>query len=99
MNSEELDLSMFGIGIRQELVEKSRCPKCFSDKCKAKDLLPNISLRQAIEHFLESQMLMAGSEDAFNKYAPGTIFTPLVVKQIWKVEKIIVLFILIILLH
>lgn len=56
--------------IRQELVEKARCPKCFSDKCKVKDLLPNLSLRQAIEHFLESQMLMAGSESAFNKYVP-----------------------------
>ncbi|XP_027180500.1 E3 ubiquitin ligase PARAQUAT TOLERANCE 3-like [Coffea eugenioides] len=56
--------------IRQELVEKTRCPKCFSNKCKVKDLLPNLSLRQAIEHFLESRMLMAGSENAFNKYVP-----------------------------
>lgn len=56
--------------IRQELVKKSRCPKCFSDKCKAEDLLPNLSLRQAIEHFLESQMLMTASEKALDKYVP-----------------------------
>ncbi|KAL3497426.1 hypothetical protein ACH5RR_040158 [Cinchona calisaya] len=56
--------------ISQVLAEKARCPKCFSDKCKAKDLLPNFSLRKAIEHFLESQMFMVGSENAFKKYVP-----------------------------
>ena len=79
---------MFVIGIRQELVEKTRCPKCFSNKCKVKDLLQNLSRRQEIEHFLESQMLMAGSENAFNKYVPGiNFFIALVVEQIWNVKK------------
>lgn len=35
------------------------------------NLLPNLSLRQAIEHFLESQMVVTGSENVLRKYAPG----------------------------
>lgn len=54
------------------LVEKARCPKCFSSKCRLEDLLPNVSLRQAIEHFLESQILISGSENAYHRYAPGS---------------------------
>ena len=53
------------------LVEKARCPKCFSTKCKVEDLLPNLSLRQAIERFLKSQILINGSENALHRYAPG----------------------------
>lgn len=53
------------------LVEKARCPKCFSSKCRVEDLLPNVSLRQAIEHFLESQGLSSGSGNVFPRYAPG----------------------------
>lgn len=56
--------------IRLVLLEKRRCPKCFSTRCRVDDLLPNVSLRQAIEHFLESQILITGSGTAFNQYAP-----------------------------
>ncbi|XVE53849.1 hypothetical protein DITRI_Ditri03aG0034800 [Diplodiscus trichospermus] len=52
------------------LVEKARCPKCFSTKCKVEDLLPNLSLRQAIDHFLKTQFLLNGSENALRRYAP-----------------------------
>ncbi|PIA27692.1 hypothetical protein AQUCO_07600100v1 [Aquilegia coerulea] len=52
------------------LLEKGRCPKCLSTKCRVEDLLPNLSLRQAIEHFLESQMLISGSDHNLPKYAP-----------------------------
>ncbi|KAL5850666.1 hypothetical protein ACOSQ3_008717 [Xanthoceras sorbifolium] len=55
--------------IRSLLVEKARCPKCFSSKCRAEDLLPNLSLRQAIEHFLESQILFDGSDNDLHRYA------------------------------
>ncbi|XVF89026.1 hypothetical protein PTKIN_Ptkin19aG0098100 [Pterospermum kingtungense] len=56
--------------IRQVLVEKARCPKCYSTKCKVEDLLPNLSLRQAIERFMLSQILINGSENALHQYAP-----------------------------
>ncbi|XP_077240973.1 uncharacterized protein LOC143881645 [Tasmannia lanceolata] len=52
------------------LVEKERCPKCSSTKCSVHDLLPNLSLRQAIEHFLESQLLISCSDNILPKYAP-----------------------------
>ncbi|GLT97222.1 hypothetical protein SLE2022_147950 [Rubroshorea leprosula] len=58
------------ICISEVLVEKARCPKCFSTKCSVEDLLPNVSLRCAIEHFLESRLLMSGSENALHGYAP-----------------------------
>lgn len=56
--------------IRAVLVEKARCPKCYSTKCKVEDLLPNVSLRQAIDHFLESQIPISGSDNAFHGHAP-----------------------------
>ncbi|KAK3023350.1 hypothetical protein RJ639_042748 [Escallonia herrerae] len=56
--------------IRAELIEKARCPKCSSNKCRVEHLLPNLSLRQAIEHFLESQVLITASENALREYAP-----------------------------
>ncbi|XP_050268101.1 E3 ubiquitin ligase PQT3-like isoform X1 [Quercus robur] len=56
--------------IRLVLLEKRRCPKCLSTRCRVEDLLPNVSLRQAIEHFLESQILNTGSGTAFCQYAP-----------------------------
>ncbi|CAL5434708.1 unnamed protein product [Camellia sinensis] len=56
--------------IRAVLQEKAKCPKCYSSKCKVEDLLPNLSLRQAIEHFLESQILMSDADNALHKYAP-----------------------------
>ncbi|XP_060208577.1 E3 ubiquitin ligase PARAQUAT TOLERANCE 3-like isoform X2 [Lycium barbarum] len=56
--------------IRLALLEKAMCPKCLSIRCRVEDLLPNLSLRQAIEHFLESQMVVAESENALRRYAP-----------------------------
>ncbi|XP_028089255.1 E3 ubiquitin ligase PARAQUAT TOLERANCE 3-like isoform X2 [Camellia sinensis] len=56
--------------IRAVIQEKAKCPKCYSSKCKVEDLLPNLSLRQAIEHFLESQILMSDADNALHKYAP-----------------------------
>nr|CAD1822577.1 unnamed protein product [Ananas comosus var. bracteatus] len=57
-------------GIRCSLVEIRKCPKCSSTKCTVEDLLPNLSLRQAIEHFLEAQKAIDGSENLMPKYAP-----------------------------
>ncbi|XP_068661758.1 E3 ubiquitin ligase PARAQUAT TOLERANCE 3-like [Aristolochia californica] len=56
--------------IRFELAEKKKCPKCSSAKCRVDDLLPNVSLRQAIEHFFESQIHISGSDKILPKYAP-----------------------------
>lgn len=56
--------------IREVLSEKSKCPKCSSDKFKAEDLLPNLSLRQAIVHFLETQIQFSISETALRRFAP-----------------------------
>ncbi|KAJ4950290.1 hypothetical protein NE237_027122 [Protea cynaroides] len=56
--------------IRLALIEKARCPKCSSTRCGVEDLLPNVSLRQAIDHFLESQMLLSGSDNILPQYAP-----------------------------
>lgn len=56
--------------IRGVLIEKAKCPKCSSCKFRVEDLLPNLSLRQAIEHFLESQNLVSASENALREYAP-----------------------------
>lgn len=53
------------------LIAKGMCPKCSSRKCTVRDLLPNLSLRQAIEHLLESQMFDAGFEGVMQKYVPG----------------------------
>lgn len=58
-------------GIREVLREKSKCPKCSSDKFKAEDLLPNLSLREAIVHFLETQIQFSISETALRRYVPG----------------------------
>lgn len=49
--------------IRSALVERARCPKCFSLKCKVEDLLPNLTLRQAIERFLETQVAVNGADN------------------------------------
>ncbi|XP_050363336.1 E3 ubiquitin ligase PQT3-like isoform X2 [Argentina anserina] len=56
--------------IHQMLLEKASCPMCFSTKCRIEDLLPNISLRQAIEHFQESQNFITIPDNAFCQYAP-----------------------------
>ncbi|XP_051151354.1 E3 ubiquitin ligase PARAQUAT TOLERANCE 3-like [Andrographis paniculata] len=56
--------------IRQVLIDRRICPKCSSNKCTVENLLPNLSLRQAIEHFLESQMVNNNSENAMQKYVP-----------------------------
>lgn len=62
--------SFCGKCIRVALSENEKCPICSSTKCKPEDLLPNVSLRQAIERFLESQLLLNGSEDELHRYAP-----------------------------
>ncbi|PSS17571.1 E3 ubiquitin-protein like [Actinidia chinensis var. chinensis] len=62
--------SFCGKCICEVLHEKARCPKCYSSKCRIEDLLPNLSLRQAIEHFLESQILTCGADNALHNYAP-----------------------------
>ncbi|KAH9616692.1 hypothetical protein KSS87_016093 [Heliosperma pusillum] len=56
--------------IRLALVQNSRCPMCSSTKCKPEDLLPNISLRQTIKRFQESQHLNNGLENNLDRYAP-----------------------------
>ncbi|KAJ0031130.1 hypothetical protein Pint_13697 [Pistacia integerrima] len=56
--------------IHSVLFEKARCPMCLSSKFKVQDLLPNVSLRQAIEHFLQSQILISRTENALHDYAP-----------------------------
>ncbi|KAL2642125.1 hypothetical protein R1flu_009712 [Riccia fluitans] len=50
--------------IRQELIEKGKCPQCGSSKFKNDDLLPNIALRQAIDRFLETQVPTSSADDA-----------------------------------
>eukprot|EP00897_Mesotaenium_endlicherianum_P003094 jgi/Mesen1/2812/ME000172S01968 len=45
--------------IREELIAKGQCPHCGVSKYTNDDLLPNMSLRQAIESFKESQVAMA----------------------------------------
>ncbi|KAI3682117.1 hypothetical protein L2E82_50149 [Cichorium intybus] len=49
---------------------KTRCPKCSSTKYRVEHLLPNLSLRHAIEHFLESQILATAPENDLQKYVP-----------------------------
>ncbi|KAL4571152.1 hypothetical protein LXL04_017903 [Taraxacum kok-saghyz] len=49
---------------------KSKCPKCSSTKYRVEHLLPNLSLRHAIEHFLESQLLATAPEVDLQKYVP-----------------------------
>lgn len=41
--------------IQSTLLEKGKCPKCSSVKCTVDSLLPNLTLRQAIEHFIDTQ--------------------------------------------
>ncbi|XP_019197040.1 PREDICTED: E3 ubiquitin-protein ligase RBBP6-like isoform X1 [Ipomoea nil] len=53
-----------------DLLEKKRCPICSSSKFRVDDLLPNLSLRQAIEHFLGSQMIGTGSQNDLCKLVP-----------------------------
>lgn len=61
-------------GICEELISKAKCPKCFSTKCGVEDLLPNVSLRQAIVPFLESQFITTGLDNDYQRYAPGRNF-------------------------
>ena len=58
-----------GAGIHHVLLRKTMCPKCASSKYKLEDLSPNLSLRQNVTHFLESQFLMGDSDN--NHEAPG----------------------------
>ncbi|XP_078172234.1 uncharacterized protein LOC144566180 isoform X3 [Carex rostrata] len=56
--------------IRSTLTETRRCPKCSSVKCAVDDLLPNLSLRQAIERFIEAQASIGGMDNLLPKDAP-----------------------------
>ncbi|XP_022131962.1 uncharacterized protein LOC111004949 isoform X2 [Momordica charantia] len=56
--------------IHHVLLEKTKCPKCSSTKYKLEDLLPNLSLRQNVARFLESQILMGDSDNACHNNAP-----------------------------
>ncbi|MQL73656.1 hypothetical protein Taro_005996 [Colocasia esculenta] len=56
--------------IRTALVDKGCCPKCSSTKCRIEDLLPNLSLRHAIELFLEAQIPILGLDKVTPRYAP-----------------------------
>ncbi|XP_042001171.1 E3 ubiquitin ligase PQT3-like isoform X2 [Salvia splendens] len=56
--------------IYQVLFTKGMCPKCYSIKCTTADLLPNLSLRQATEHLLKSEMFDTGFDNAMQKYVP-----------------------------
>lgn len=69
--SDNIGIGLFigCVGIRPVLNEKSLCPNC-SAKCRAEDLLPNVSLRHAVERFLRSQVFADGGEDV-HRYAPG----------------------------
>eukprot|EP00249_Psilotum_nudum_P023482 c28890_g1_i5 orf=401-3727(+) len=53
--------------IRQALIEKGECPQCGCPKFKNDDLLPNIALQQAIDHFLEAQQAATSVEVAAAK--------------------------------
>lgn len=46
---------------------------CSSTKCTVKDLLPNLSLQQAIEHFLDAQVAINDLDKNTPKYAPGEV--------------------------
>ncbi|KAL9269641.1 hypothetical protein AKJ16_DCAP17155 [Drosera capensis] len=52
------------------LSREGKCPICSSSKCRQGDLLPNLSLRQAIRKFLESRLLVNNSEADPHGYAP-----------------------------
>ncbi|KAL8156681.1 hypothetical protein AgCh_001687 [Apium graveolens] len=56
--------------IREVLTQKSKCPKCSSDKFKAEDVLPNLSLREAIVHLLEAQIHFSIPESVLWRYVP-----------------------------
>lgn len=53
-------------GIRLVLLEKAKCPKCSSSRCRVEDLLPNLSLRRTIRRFLATD-----PENALRRYVPG----------------------------
>ncbi|XP_074332218.1 uncharacterized protein LOC141669605 isoform X3 [Apium graveolens] len=57
--------------IREVLTQKSKCPKCSSDKFKAEDVLPNLSLRETIMHLLEAQIQFSIPESVLRRYVPG----------------------------
>ncbi|TMW91571.1 hypothetical protein EJD97_014161 [Solanum chilense] len=51
--------------IRLVLLEKAKCPKCSSSRCRVEDLLPNLSLRRTIRRFLATD-----PENALRRYVP-----------------------------
>nr|XP_043622923.1 E3 ubiquitin ligase PQT3-like [Erigeron canadensis] len=56
--------------ISEVLTLSGKCPKCSATKNRVEHLLPNLSLRHAIEHFLESQILATAPENDLQKYVP-----------------------------
>ncbi|XP_074379080.1 uncharacterized protein LOC141720525 isoform X2 [Apium graveolens] len=56
--------------IHEVLTQKSKCPKCSSDKFKAEDVLPNLSLREAIMHLIEAQIQFSIPESVLQRYVP-----------------------------
>ncbi|GAB2222988.1 hypothetical protein Drorol1_Dr00017121 [Drosera rotundifolia] len=52
------------------LSREGKCPICSSSKCRQGDLLPNLSLRQAIGRFLDAKLLVNNSEADPHGYAP-----------------------------
>lgn len=77
INTLHVKLLITVTGIHRVLLQKEKCPKCASTKYKIEDLLPNLSLRQNVACFLESQILMGNSDNAYRHDAPGrkNIFT------------------------
>ncbi|PWA35627.1 zinc finger, CCHC-type, Zinc finger, RING/FYVE/PHD-type, DWNN domain protein [Artemisia annua] len=63
-----------GAGICEVLIPTTRCPKCSSTKYRVEHLLPNLSIRHAIEPFLESQVPASAPETDLQKYVPGLAY-------------------------
>ncbi|XP_020256811.1 E3 ubiquitin ligase PQT3-like isoform X2 [Asparagus officinalis] len=62
--------SFCGKCIQMALLESGRCPKCSSMKCTVGTLLPNLTLRQAIDHFLEAEAANNALENKFPRDVP-----------------------------
>ncbi|XP_023001969.1 uncharacterized protein LOC111495991 isoform X1 [Cucurbita maxima] len=56
--------------IHHVLLRKAKCPNCASTKYRLENLLPNLSLRQNVADFLESQILMGNPDNAIHHDAP-----------------------------
>ncbi|PWA41322.1 cell division cycle 48C [Artemisia annua] len=61
--------------ICEVLTPMTRCRKCSSTKYRVEHLLPNLSIRHAIEPFLESQVPKSAPETDVHKYVPACKIT------------------------